>query len=76
MLRSNMLPTWPLPEHEVSSVVNKLPAADVWLQAAEEAASVSGVELQQVAEQLAALDAELTKQGGTQAPASSSCMCD
>ncbi|KAL3136848.1 hypothetical protein ABBQ38_005556 [Trebouxia sp. C0009 RCD-2024] len=36
-------------------------------QAAEEAASVSGVELQQVAEQLAALDAELTKQGGVSA---------
>lgn len=40
------------------------------LQAAEEAAAVSGGELQQVEEQLAALDAELTKQGGTQAPAS------
>lgn len=51
-------------------MVKKLAAGDVWLQAAEEAASVSGGELQQVAEQLAALDAELTKQGGTQAPTS------
>lgn len=40
------------------------------LQAAEEAQSGSGGELQQVEEQLEALDAELAKQGGTQAPAS------
>ena len=40
------------------------------LQAAEEAQAGSGSELQQVEEQLAALDAELAKQGGTQAPAS------
>lgn len=40
------------------------------LQAAEEARSGSGGELQQVEEQLEALDAELAKQGGTQAPAS------
>ena len=40
------------------------------LQAAEEAQSSSGGELQQVEEQLEALDAELAEQGGTQAPAS------
>ena len=40
------------------------------LQAAEEAQSGSGGELQQVEEQLEALDAELAKQGGTQATAS------
>ena len=40
------------------------------LQAAEEAQSGSGGELQHVEEQLEALDAELAKQGCTQAPAS------
>ena len=46
--------------------------SSIWnlLQAAEEAQSGSGSELQQVEEQLEALDAELAKQGGTQAPAS------
>ena len=38
-------------------------------QAAEEAEGKCGWELQQVEEQMAALDEELAKQGGTQAPA-------
>lgn len=40
------------------------------LQAADVAEAGPGQELQQVEDQMAALDAELAKQGGTQAPAS------
>ena len=43
------------------------------VQAADEAEAGYGGELQQVEQQIAALDEELAKQGGTQAPASESC---
>lgn len=43
------------------------------LQAADEAEAGYGGELQQVEQQMAALDEELAKQGGTQAPASECC---
>ncbi len=42
------------------------------VQAADEAEAGYGGELQQVEQQMAALDEELAKQGGTQAPASES----
>ena len=45
----------------------------VVLQAADEAETGYGGELQQVEQQLAALDEELAKQGSTQAPGSESC---
>ncbi len=45
----------------------------VMVQAADEAEAGYGGELQQVEQQMAALDEELAKQGGTQAPASESC---
>lgn len=43
------------------------------VQAADEAEAGYGGELQQVEQQMAALDEELAKQGGTQAPASECC---
>ncbi len=43
------------------------------VQAADEAEAGYGGELQQVEQQMAALDEELAKQGGTQAPASEAC---
>ena len=44
-----------------------------WMQAANEVEAGSGAELEQVEEQMAALDGELAKHGGTQAPASMPC---
>jgi len=45
----------------------------VVVQAANEAEEGYGGELHQMEQQIAALDEELTKQGGTQAPASEPC---
>lgn len=45
------------------------------MQAADEAEAGCGGELQQVEEQMAALDEELARQGGTQAPASKPPCC-
>ena len=67
------LPT--LGDHVNLCMYSSIDMTGLWgaLQAADEAEAGYGGELQQVEQQLAALDEDLAKQGGTQAPASGSC---
>ena len=62
-------------DHVTLCMHSSMDMTGLWgaLQAADEAEAGYGGELQQVEQQMAALDEELAKQGGTQAPASESC---